>query len=187
ASASSRSVGDRGDVDLELDLVRDQEAAGLERGVPGQAPLLAVQGGAALEAEAGVAERGLGGAGQLEVDRDRLGDVLDGQVAGDGPVVAVAGDLGGDEGDLGVGLDVEEVGAVQVAVAVRDTGVDAAGLDVHGHLAGGRVLGVDDGVAAELLERAAHGGHHRVPGAEAEAAVRRVERVLAGDVLQNGG
>src|SRR3954454_23399142 len=108
-----RSLGDGGDVELELDLVRHQEATGLERGVPGQAPLLAVEGGAALEAEAGVAERVLGRAGQLEVDRDRLGDVLDGQVAGDRPVVAVAGDLGGDEGDLGVGLDVEEVGAVQ--------------------------------------------------------------------------
>src|SRR5262249_5685487 len=98
-----------------------------------------------------------------------------------------AGDLGRGERDLGVGLDVEEVGAVQVAVAVGDAGVDAAGLDVHGHLAGGRVHGVDNGVAAELLERAAHGGHHRVPGAEAETAVGRVEGVLVGDVVQEGG
>src|SRR6478735_8938189 len=119
------SLGDGGDVELELDLVRHQQAAGLERGVPGQAPVLAVEDGLALEADAEVAERVAGGAVLLELDRDRLGDVLDGQVAGDGPVAAVAGDVGGDEGDLGVRRDVEEVGALQVAVAVGDAGVDA--------------------------------------------------------------
>ena len=46
--------------------------------------------GLALEADPEVAERVAGGAGGLEVDRDRLGDVLDGQVAGDRPVVTVA-------------------------------------------------------------------------------------------------
>ena len=45
-------VADRRDVELELDLVGDQHAAGLERGVPGHAPVLAVDGGAALEADA---------------------------------------------------------------------------------------------------------------------------------------
>ena len=62
------------------------------------------------------------------VDGDRLGDALDGQVAGDDPVVASSrSTLGGDEGDLGVVLDVEEVGGDQVAVAVGVAGVDAGG------------------------------------------------------------
>ena len=84
-------VLDRGDVELELDLLGDEDAAGLERGVPGQAPVLAVEGGRALEADAQVAEGVLGRAGLLEGDGDGLGDALDGQVAGDRPVVAVAG------------------------------------------------------------------------------------------------
>src|SRR6187402_213731 len=88
--AVGSGVADRGDVELELDLLGDEDAAGLERGVPGEAPVLAVDGGLALEADAGVAERVHGGAGLLELDRDGLGDVLDGQVAGDGPVGAVA-------------------------------------------------------------------------------------------------
>src|SRR6478752_789965 len=50
-------VADRRDVELELDLLRDQHAAGLERGVPAQAPVLAVDAGATLEADAQVAER----------------------------------------------------------------------------------------------------------------------------------
>ena len=81
---SKRSgVADRADVELELDLVRDEHAAGLERGVPGEAPVLAVDGDVTLEADPDVAERVLSGAGLLEDDRDRLGGALDGQVAGD--------------------------------------------------------------------------------------------------------
>ena len=83
--------------------------------------------GAALEADAEVAEGVAGRAGGLEDDRDGLGDALDGQVAGDRPVVAVALDLGRGEGDLRVVLGVEEVGRDEVAVAVGDAGVDAGG------------------------------------------------------------
>src|SRR3546814_13950691 len=73
-------VLDGRDVELELDLLGDEHATGLERGVPGEAPVLAVDGDLALEAHADVAERVLGGAGELEGNRDGLGDTLDGQV-----------------------------------------------------------------------------------------------------------
>src|SRR4051794_32351146 len=76
-------VADRPDVELEFDLVGDEDAAGLERGVPGQAPVLAVQRGAALEADAQVAEGVARRAGGLEDDREGLGLALDRQVAGD--------------------------------------------------------------------------------------------------------
>src|SRR4051812_12072550 len=117
-------VADRRDVELELDLVGDEDAAGLERGVPGQAPVLAVQRGAALEADPQVAEGVARRAGGLEDDREGLGLALDRQVAGDDPVVAVAGDRGGDEGDLLVVVCVEEVLGAQVRVTVGDAGVD---------------------------------------------------------------
>src|SRR5690606_21969212 len=114
--------------------------------------------------------------------RDRLRDVLDGQVAGDGPLVAVALDAGGVEGDARVGLDVEEVGRLQVAVAVGGRGVHGGGLDGDLHRGVGGVGGVDVGRALEAGERATHVGDHRVAGLEAEAAVARVDRVVAGQV-----
>src|SRR5690606_16010655 len=109
----------------------------------------------------------LGGAGVLEVDGDRTGDVLDGQVAGDAQGVGVGGhDLGRAEGDRRVGLDVEEVGRLQVTVAVRAAGVDAGGLD--GDLDGGALqVRAGGGLAADLVEGAADLGHHRVAGGEA--------------------
>ena len=48
-------------------------------------------------------------------------------------------------------------------------------------------VGVDDGGALELVERAADLGDHRVPGDEADAGVRRVEGVGAGQVGQGAG
>src|SRR5690349_11607731 len=148
-------VADRRDVELELDLLGDEDAAGLERGVPGEAPVLAVDAGAALEADAQVAERVAGRAGRLEGDRDRLGLPLDGQLTGDDPVLAVALDLGRGEGDLLVVVGVEEVGRAEVAVAVGDTGVDAAGLDGQLNLRVGGVRGVDVRGAGEVGELAA--------------------------------
>src|SRR6478672_10520363 len=177
-------VLDGRDVELELDLLADEHAAGLERGVPGQAPVLAVDGGRALEADAQVAEGVTGRAGGLELDGDRLGDALHGQVAGDQPGGGVlALDLGRDEGDLLVVVGVEEVGGLQVAVAVGDTGVDAGGLDGQRDLRGSRVRGVDVRGAGEVGELAADGGDHRVAGAEAEARVGLVDGVVTGDVL----
>jgi hypothetical protein len=78
-----RRRADGGDVEVEGDLVADHDAAGVQGGVPGDAPVLAVDLGLALEPDPVVAERVGGRAGVLEVERDRLGDAPDGQVARD--------------------------------------------------------------------------------------------------------
>src|SRR4051812_12757165 len=96
------------DVELEADLVGDEHAAGLERGVEGDAPVLAVDRGGALEAGADVAERVLGEAGELEGHGDRLGGVADREVTGDREGVAVLLDRGRAEGDLRVDVHGEE-------------------------------------------------------------------------------
>src|SRR3954454_1666908 len=93
-------VLDRGDLELQEDLVADQDAAGLQRGVPGDAVVLAVDAHRALEPGAQVAERVGREALELERDGNRLTDALDGQVAGEleagGPG---RGHAGRDEGD----------------------------------------------------------------------------------------
>src|SRR3546814_3128690 len=60
---------DGGDLELEGDLLADEHAAGFQGGVPVDAPVLAVDGGGALEADAGVVVRVDGAAAVLEVDR----------------------------------------------------------------------------------------------------------------------
>ena len=96
-------------------------------------------------------------------------------------------DVGRGEGDVRELLALEEVGGEQVAVALLVAGADAVGDDAHLDLGVGRVRGVDVRGAGELGELAADGGDHRVPGAEAESAVRGVEGVVAGDVVEDGG
>src|SRR5699024_2045081 len=117
------------DLEVEGDLLRDEDATGLEGGVPGQAPVLTVDRGDGGEAGADVAEGGLGGAVVGGLEDDLLGDALDGQVADEVEVAAldVLDALGG-EGALRVLLDVEEVRRLQVAVTVRGAGVDGGGL-----------------------------------------------------------
>ena len=171
-----------------VDLLADEHAAGFEGGVPVDAPVLAVDGGLALEPDALVAVGVDGGAGVLEVDGHGLGDALDGEVAGDPVVLGVdLLDRGGGEGDLRVGLHVEEVVALEVAVAVGVAGVDAGGLDGQLQVRVGRVLGVEVAGAVELVERAADLGDHGVAGDEADPAVGRVDGVGAGQGGGGGG
>src|SRR5690606_34970579 len=110
AAPSGSGVADRRDVEVQLDLVGDQEATGLQRGVPGQAPVGAQDLRLALEADALVAERVRGGTVVLDVDGQRPRGAEDGQVARDA-VLAVVGrlDLGGPEGHRRELVRLEEV------------------------------------------------------------------------------
>ena len=87
--------------------------------------------------------------------------------------------LGRPEGDLGVGLHVEEVVAAQVAVAVGVAGVDARGLDGERQAGVRQVVGVERAGAGEVVERPADLGDHGVTGDEADPAVGRVDAVRA--------
>src|SRR5215213_7121829 len=71
------------DLELESDLVTDQDAAGLERDVPGDAVVLAVDDNGALEADAQVPEGVGSGALELEGNGDGVGDAPNSQVAGE--------------------------------------------------------------------------------------------------------
>src|SRR3954453_7402742 len=119
--------------------------------------------------------------GVLEGDGDRPGHATDRQVAGHHEL-GVTGrlDPGRHEGDLRVLVHRQEVVAAQVLVALAVAGVDALRLDRHAPGRVGRVLAVDVERALELVERAAHLGHHRVPRAEPDPGVRGVDRVVTG-------
>src|SRR3954452_20561445 len=117
------------ELDRQLDVVGEREAALGQRGVPVQAVLGAVDRGLEREAELRVAE----GVLRRAADRAGAGDgvrvALDREVALDGHVVAVADDLERLELDLRVGLGVEELGRLQVRGQVLVLDDDRVGLD----------------------------------------------------------
>src|SRR6185437_2481437 len=118
------------DFQADLDLVPDQHAASLERLVPAQAEILAVDLAGGLEAAAGAAPGIFGdGGGCFDRERDWLGHAMDGEIAGHAVAIAVRADLRGAEGQGRVLLGVEEVGAAQVRIALRLASVEARGLD----------------------------------------------------------
>src|SRR5690606_8690223 len=107
----SRSGAGELRLDLEDDLLADQHATGHERGVPRQPPVFAVDLGSCTDAghlgTPRVRTDTLERRGQL----DRAGDAADGQVTDHDELrTSDVPDLGRPERDLGVVLDVEEVG-----------------------------------------------------------------------------
>src|SRR3954451_22914337 len=102
------------ELDRQLDVVGEREAALGQRSVPVEAVLRAVDRRLEREAELRVAERVLRRAGDGAGARDGVRVVLDREVALDGHVVAVADDFQRLELDLGMGLGVEELGRLEV-------------------------------------------------------------------------
>src|SRR6185312_519079 len=120
-----------------------------------------------------------GDAAELDLEFDREGRLLDGQVALEDEVLLVAGGTGGDEGHFGELLHVEEVLALDMAVAVRVVGVE--GRRLHD----GLDLGALDGVAdhqggVSVGEGAADLADARVADAESDLRVGLIELPGAG-------
>src|SRR5688500_1273939 len=113
-----------------LDLVADEEAACLERRVPAETEILAVQRQLSLEHELGVAPRILRCAKEARGQYHATGDAPDGEIAA--YVIDVAAtrcDRRARERQRRVSADVEEIGAAKVLVAISLGGVDGVGLD----------------------------------------------------------
>src|SRR6202012_2130164 len=120
----------------------------------------------------------------LEVERDRLGDALEGEVALQDEAFLAGLERGGGEGHRRVLLDLEEVGAADVRVALLLAGVDRVEVNRGGDGRGQRVLGGDDG-ALERVEAATHLADHHVPDGKGNLRVDRVDRPRAGHVAGN--
>src|SRR5581483_4676619 len=174
--ASRLLLVDRLDVDLEVDFVADQEAARLERGVPVQAELLAVDLAADLEARHLLAPRVLAAPEQGRVEHDGARHAADRQVAVDpGRVGAGRLDPCAGEGDRRILLDVEEVGRSQVAVALLLARVDRR--RVHLDLDRGlrRVRLVEHDRAGDAGEAALRRSEHHVLDTEANRRVLGID------------
>src|ERR1700761_393183 len=170
------------DLEVQVHLVADHGDVGAGDGaVEADAEVLAADLALGREAGAGAAVSVRAEAVDLEAQRDRAGDGAEGQVAVDVVLAAVLADASGLEGDVRVLLDVQEVLAADVVVAVFLAGGDRRGVNggVHARLEFGRAG--DEG-ALDRLELAADLADHHVTDAEADLGVDRVDRPGAGDV-----
>src|ERR1035441_5224048 len=175
-------------VDLELHLLADEETAPTERNVPGEAPVRPVhrsgQGAADLRVAEGIDDR----AGVLVVEGQLAGDLFDLQVACDLEVVALGCDRLQRENNLGVLLGVEEVGALEMTIALLRVRRDARGLDGHRATAGGRVVRIVQlQGSGYLAEAATDGGDPEVLRAEGNGGVMRVKTPRHGVYSLNAG
>src|SRR5262249_41885677 len=129
----------RGDLDEDPDLVPEEEAAALERLLPGEPEVLSVDRAAGPQADTVVPPRVALGPLDHRLQLDLAGRIPDREVAEDAePRSAERLDPRRLEPDLGVALGVEEVRRAQVRVAVGLPRVDAR------HLHGPERAGVRD-------------------------------------------
>src|SRR6266851_10383250 len=150
------------DLGVDVDVVGDEHAAALQGLVPRQAPVGPFHLADGARRVDGGAPRRLDAVGvEGDVQGDRLGHAVHGEIAADLVLVAAGlRDLRRLEGDLRALLRVEEVGALEVGVALLVARVDARhfGLEVDG--APGRVVLVPLQRRGDLAELAAHRGDH---------------------------
>ena len=170
-------------VDGEFDVVADGGRCGR---------FLAEVEGAALEG-AGGGEAGdhlavttrLRGGGAVYVEGDGLGDAGEGEVSGDLEAFGVTADGGGFEGDGGVLLDVEEVGAFEVGISPGGVGVDGVGVEGDVDAAFGDVFVVPDEGADDAGDAAANVADAHVTDLEVSMGVGGIEHPGGG--LGEGG
>jgi hypothetical protein len=166
---------DRLDVQVELDLVADDDAAAGDVVLPGDTEVVAVDLGGGLEADApelalvlvADPEGGLPFAEGDDVERDGPGHAANREVdrAGERGAAGALGEPAG-ECDLRVVLHVEEVCAAQMLVALRLAGPDSRRvyLSLEGRVE--TVIPVELETTVDVFEQTAHPGDHHVPGAK---------------------
>src|ERR1700730_3525498 len=164
------------EVDLELDIVTEQEAAGLESLVPGQVVVLSVQLGLGGEAHAAVAPWVLALATEAGVKRDLLAFAADGHITDHLEVRrGLTLDSLALEGDGRIFLDIKvPIGAAEVVIAHLNPSIDGRRIEDNVDFGGIQVVVVDLDVALFDLHLAAHFRHH-VPDRKRDAAMARID------------
>ncbi len=177
AAGRRRGALDQFHVDHDGDFVADHHAAAIQRAVPGEAPVLAVNRRAGGRSHVQIPPLILDCLrGALDRERDFLRRPVHRQVADQLELARSAGfDAFRLEGQRRVLLHVEEIRAFQVLVTIFHARVDGGGVD--GCLDRGfrRIGGIVLDAAGDLAELAFHVRDHHVADGELRRGVRRVD------------
>src|SRR6187399_196413 len=159
------------------DLVTDDDAAGLERGVPLHAEVRAADLRAGGRADAELAPRVLAlGRDVRDLERDLARDAVNREPTLELEIFTALAGARRNEAHRRVVLDIEEVGAPEVGVALLLARVDGGHVDRNvdrGRLGARRIVARG---AFELRELAAHVRDHQVPDGEPDVRVGGVDR-----------
>src|ERR671918_1127664 len=164
------------EVDLELDLLAHQDAAGVERHIPVEAPVAAIDRARQRATDFAVAGGIDAVAAVLVVELDLVGDALDREIGDDLVAISLLSDLLGLEDYRGVVLDIEEIRAPEVLVAIDAAGVDAGQLDLHPTLGRRDVAGIALDLAGKTREPPSHLRQPHVAHHEGDARVGPIDR-----------
>src|SRR5262249_30276689 len=110
------------------------------------------------------------------VERHRTRDAANGEIAGQAELVLTEHlDRGAYEGDLGMMLGIQEIGASQVCVPVGLPGAHPRGVELGAQPAGGRVARIELQLAAHVPEVTPYPRDHHVTGSELSCRVTGLE------------
>src|SRR6478672_5968490 len=164
------------DLGLDLDLIPDEHAAGLERLVPRQAEVLPIDRGLRRERGADVAPRVLRLAVLFHAEDYLARDPPDCQISDDIDLVTRSWlDARAHETQFGILRDVEEVRRLEMSIAVRDACLDARGVDRHRDGGLGEVAVRHLHGAGPARERPAHFRDHQMPHRKVQARMAAVD------------
>src|SRR5215217_3418480 len=122
---------------------------------------------------------------EFKVQADRLGDALQVEVALEHIAVTVHTHARRSEVGGGEVVDVEEIGRLDVRVALLVVGVDRVDCDLGRYRRSAVVA--DNDRAAEVFEVASHLAHHQVAYGETDRRVNRVDGPRPGAELSGSG
>src|SRR4029077_11766551 len=164
------------DFGLNLDAISDEHAAGLERLIPRQTEVLAIDRRRRRERGADVAPRVLRLAVLFDAKHHLARDAPDCQIADDIDLVARSWlDARADETQFGILRGVEEIRRLEMSIAVRHACLDARGVDRHRDGGLGEVAVRHLHGAGPARERPAHFRDHQMPYRKVQARMAAVD------------
>src|SRR6266550_5850479 len=163
------------EVDLDLHFLADQDPV-RDRHVPREAEVAAVDGDRRSRTEVPPTLSVLDDTDQLDVEAHGPGYVADGEITARGVMaIALREDRVALERDLRVFLRVEEVGRLQVAIALRVACRDPFDRRRHLEVALLGLRGVELDTATDLAEASANGAQHHGLHRKVHCRVRRID------------
>src|SRR5689334_2848304 len=165
---------------LDPHLVRDQDAARLDRLIPFESPLPPIDLSTEAESRARLAPRILPATLVLAVEHDLHRRIANREITDELETIALVArrttfDTRAAECDRRIFVRIEEIAAAQMRVPVGNASVNAGHVELCIHPRVVRVISIAAQGRLQIFEPAAHGRHHHVFDRELDARVRRIE------------